>query len=94
MEENLKHLIKINIEKRIDEPKKTYKQPIVAVQCDVCSSLSKQGNRYKLADKEDFDLCEQCFISREIECTSEEPSDNKHPFWIVKGFEDYEFAKL
>ena len=62
----------------------------------MCSNLFKEGNRYKAADKEDYDLCEDCFMKFEIdetEDTSEEYSE-RHPFWVVKGFQNYEFAKL
>lgn len=57
--------------------------------------MAKEGNRYKAADKEDFDLCEDCFNQNEIEATeSNEEYPRRHPFWVVKGFQNYEFAKL
>lgn len=103
MKENLQYLNLVKItkitEKMID-PRNPYKKvPSVAAQCDICSKLSKEGTRFKQADVDDFDLCEECFIGNEIKTTKSEDhieeedayKGGKHPFWVVRSFQEYVF---
>jgi hypothetical protein len=97
MKDNLSYLNIVKItkiaEKRPDPKNPSKKIPTVAIQCDICSSLKKEGNRYKQADKDDFDLCEECFIGCEIKTSTEDDAYKfgLHPFWVIKGFQEYVF---
>lgn len=46
-----------------DAPIKTFKAPTMAIQCDSCSKLFKEGDCFKCAECSNFDLCESCFNS-------------------------------
>jgi len=95
MKEDLRYIINQNISKKVEDIKKTFKPPSVAIQCDICSNMAKEGNRFKAADKEDYDLCEECFVNKELDFKDEsEEYPRRHPYWVVKGFQNYEFARL
>ncbi len=79
MKDNLQHLNLFKITKIADkkpDPKNPAKKmPQAAFNCDICSSLKKEGNRFKQADQNDYDLCEECFISHEIKTSTEEDGE-------------------
>ena len=100
MKDNLSNLNLVRItkisEKKPDPKNPSKKIPAIAIQCDICSKLVKEGNRFKQADRDDFDLCEECFIGNEIKTPREDEEEDTYkagirPFWIVKGFHEYVF---
>ena len=88
MRELIKSLAVVKItKKQLDRP--PIKGSSIAVQCDNCSKMWQDGDRFKCAECADFDYCEDCFNKYELNTDShgqEHAShvNQQHPFWVVR----------
>ena len=73
------------------------KGPTIAIQCDSCSKMFKEGDVFKCLECQGFDLCDQCFTQQELSIKHEDEEDEecthrrrRHPFMVIRGFHNFE----
>jgi len=76
----------------------SFKGPTIAIQCDSCSKMFKEGDVFKCLERKGFDLCDQCFTQQELSPHQEKEDEDeectyrkrRHPFMVIRGFQNFE----